>query len=252
MASASAELLGRYEGAMSGQACLVTGAGSGIGRSVALAFARSGADVCVLGRRPGPLEDTAAMIEQAGRRALAIATDVEDPERVAAATTLAAESLGPIRVAVANAGVNAWADIQDLQPGVFRQALATNVEGVANLARAVIPQMVQASRGKLVIIASDNGRRAEAGGGGYVASKFAAVGLGLSLSRELIGRGVAVHIIEPGCVDTPWYADDVDAPRTRMLQPDDVALACLFVATLPPHILVEELMLLPRDLEPAG
>src|SRR5262244_582230 len=233
MASASAELLGRYEGAMSGQACLVTGAGSGIGRSVALAFARSGADVCVLGRRPGPLEETAAMIEQ-----------------VEAATVQAARSLGPVRVAVANAGVNAWADIQDLQPDVFRQALATNVEGVANLARAVLPQMVQASRGKLVIIASDNGRRAEAGGGGYVASKFAAVGLGLSLSRELIGRGVAVHIIEPGCVDTPWYADDVEAPRTRMLQPDDVALACLFVATLPPHILVEELMLLPRDLEP--
>src|SRR5262249_50257790 len=147
---------------------------------------------------------------------------------------------------------NAWADIQGLQPGVFRQALATNVEGVANLARAVIPQMVQAGRGKLVIIASDNGRPAEAGGSGFGAPQFAGVGVGRSLFRELLGRGVAVHIIEPGCVDTPWYADDEDAPRARMLQPEDVALACLFVATLPPHVLVEELMLLPRDLEPAG
>src|SRR5215472_12847115 len=103
MALASTELLGRYQGAMSGQACLVTGGGSGIGRSIAVAFARSGADVCVLGRRPGPLEETTTMIEQAGQRALAIATDVADPERVEAAATLAVESLGPIRVAVANA-----------------------------------------------------------------------------------------------------------------------------------------------------
>lgn len=247
----SADLLGRYEGAMSGQACLVTGAGSGIGRAVARAFARSGADIGLVGRQLKPLEETAEAVQQMGRRALVLPVDVRDLEDVHAATGQAVASLGPIAAAVAGAGVNAWADLQHLEPQLLRNALITNVEGVANVARAVVPEMVQRGQGKLLIVASDNGRRPEAGGSGYVASKFAAVGLGLSLSRELMHTGVNVHIIEPGSVDTPWYQDDEEAPREKMLRPDDVALACLFLATLPPHIVLEELMLLPRDLEPA-
>lgn len=119
------------------------------------------------------------------------------------------------------------------------------------MVRAVVSRVVQTGQGKLLIVASDNGRRPEAGRSGYVASKFAAVGLGLSLSQELMHAGVNVHIIEPGSVDTPWYQGEEDAPREKMLRPEDVALACLFLATLPPHIILEELMLLPRDLEPA-
>ena len=84
------------------------------------------------------------------------------------------------------------------------------------------------------MIASDNGRRAEAEGAGYVASKFGAVGLALSLSQELYGSGVGVHVIEPGCVDTEWYGNDEgEVPRDRMLSADDVAYLALFLATLP-------------------
>jgi sugar/nucleoside kinase (ribokinase family) len=101
---------------------------------------------------------------------------------------------------------------------------ATNVEGVANLARAVVPGMRRRGAGKFLVVASDNGRRAEAEGAGCVASKFGAVGLALSLSQELYGSGVGVHVIEPGCVDTEWYgADETDVPRDRMLAADDVA-----------------------------
>jgi NADP-dependent 3-hydroxy acid dehydrogenase YdfG len=112
----------------------------------------------------------------------------------------------------------------------------------------VVPAMVKRGGGKLIVIASDNGRVPEAEGSGYVASKFGSVGFALSLSRELYRTGVSVHILEPGCVDTEWYEDDDDAPRDRMLSADDVAHLILFLAKLPAHMVLEELMVLPRGL----
>jgi NADP-dependent 3-hydroxy acid dehydrogenase YdfG len=165
-----------------------------------------------------------------------------------AAVARAAEALGPADIVVAAAGVNAWADVADLDPAVLRTALATNVEGVANVVRAALPPMRAAGAGKVIVIASDNGRRAEAGGAGYVASKFGAVGLALSISAELHAAGISVHVVEPGCVNTPWYPPEEGAPRERMLGADDVALAVLFLATLPAHIVLEEMLILPRDL----
>jgi 3-oxoacyl-[acyl-carrier protein] reductase len=240
--------LARYAGALDGTVALVTGAGSGIGRAVSVAFARAGADVALLGRREQLIVETARRVEAAGGRALPMSADVADPSSVVAAVERTERELGPLAIAVANAGVNAWADLEELDAEVLRSALATNVEGVANVARAVVPSMRERRSGKILVVASDNGRRAEAGGSGYVASKFAAVGLSLALSQELLREGIGVHVIEPGCVDTEWYPPEEDVPRERMLRADDVALIALFLATLPPHIVLDEIMLLPRDL----
>jgi 3-oxoacyl-[acyl-carrier protein] reductase len=238
----------RYAGSLRGSVALVTGAGSGIGRAVAVALARAGADVGLAGRRVDALEATALAVREAGSRALELPCDVTDPEAVNSAVERTAEDLGPVGIAVANAGVNAWADLDDLTPEMLRSALATNVEGVANVARAVVPGMRERGAGKLIVVASDNGRRPEPGGEGYVASKFAAVGFALSLSQELYGSGVSVHVLEPGSVDTEWYPPDEDAPRERMLRAEDVALVALFLATLPAHVVLEEVMLVPRGL----
>lgn len=243
------DLIGRFDGTLEREVALVTGAGSGIGRACAAALARAGADVALMGRRETPLDDTATLVEDVGRRAVVIAADVTDHSQVDAAVVQAEEMLGPIGVALANAGVNAWGDLDTLPPETLRAALATNVEGVANLARAVVPGMRRRGTGKFVVIASDNGRRAEAGGAGYVASKFGAVGLTLSLSQELYGSGVGVHVVEPGCVDTAWYgAEEADVPRERMLTADDVAYLVVFLATLPNDIVLEESLLVPRGL----
>jgi NADP-dependent 3-hydroxy acid dehydrogenase YdfG len=244
----SNDLLARYHGSLAGHVALVTGAGSGIGRAAALALAAAGADVALVGRRRAPLDEVAAAVAAIGRRAVACPADVADAAAMEAAVARAVEVLGPADVVVVAAGVNAWADIAELEPAVLRAALATNVEGVANTVRATLPAMRAAGAGTIVVVASDNGRRAEAGGGGYVASKFGAVGLALSLSAELHAAGIAVRLVEPGCVDTPWYPPEEEAPRQRMLAPDDVALAILFLATLPAHIVLEELLILPRDL----
>lgn len=238
----------RYAGSLTDRVGFVTGAGTGIGRAVALALARAGCDVALTGRRPDPLTDTVSMVEAHGRRALALPGDVADPKTVSDAVACTASELGRVSIAVANAGVDAWGELDQLTPEMLRSALATNVEGVANVARAVVPDMRERGEGKLIVVASDNGRRAEAGGGAYVASKFGAVGLALSLSQELYGSGVSVHVIEPGCVDTEWYPSDEEAPRERMLRAGDVALAALFLATLPPNVICEEILLLPRGL----
>jgi NAD(P)-dependent dehydrogenase (short-subunit alcohol dehydrogenase family) len=243
------DLIARFEGSLEGQVAVVTGAGSGIGRACAEAFARCGADVALMGRREPALEETAGLVEAAGRRALVLTADVGDATAVLDAVTRADSELGAASVAVANAGVNAWGELDELTPAMLREALATNVEGVANLARAVVPGMRERGAGKLLVVASDNGRRAEPGGGGYVASKFAAVGLTLSLSQELYAAGIGVHVLEPGCVDTDWYgADEDDVPRDKMLRADDVAYLAVVLATLPPSIVLEEALLLPRGL----
>jgi NADP-dependent 3-hydroxy acid dehydrogenase YdfG len=240
--------LARFAGALDRCTATVTGAGSGIGRAVAVAFAAAGANVALLGRRRAALAVTASRVEAAGRRALVLPTDVTGRSALAAAVAAVERDLGPADLVVAAAGVNAWGRLEELPPGALRAALATNLEAVADLARLVIPGMRARGRGKLIVIASDNGRRPEAEGSAYVASKFGVVGFALSLSRELYGTGVGVHVIEPGCVDTEWYPPEENAPRNRMLRPEDVALVAMFLATLPARMVLEEVELLPRGL----
>jgi 3-oxoacyl-[acyl-carrier protein] reductase len=241
-------LLARFEGSLSGRSAIVSGAGSGIGRAVSVAFARAGADVALIGRRPERLEETADHVRAAGRSAVVLTADAADDGELRRAVASAADAIGPASIAVANAGVNGWGEIEEQTPQMLRSALAVNVEGVANLIRATVPAMRERGSGKIVVVSSDNGRRAEAGGSAYVASKFGAVGLSLSIAQELYADGIGVHVIEPGCVDTEWYPPDEDAPRDRMLSADEVAYVALFLATLPPSIVLEEVMMLPRAL----
>jgi 3-oxoacyl-[acyl-carrier protein] reductase len=241
-------LLARFEGSLSGRSAIVSGAGSGIGRAVSVAFARAGADVALIGRRPERLEETADHVRAAGRSAVVLTADAADDGELRRAVASAADAIGPASIAVANAGVNGWGEIEEQTPQMLRSALAVNVEGVANLIRATVPAMRERGSGKIVVVSSDNGRRAEAGGSAYVASKFGAVGLSLSIAQELYADGIGVHVIEPGCVDTEWYPPEEDAPRDRMLSADEVAYVALFLATLPPSIVLEEVMMLPRAL----
>ncbi len=164
------ELIGRFAGSLDGEVVVVTGAGSGIGRACAESFARCGADVALIGRRADALGQTAGLVAAAGRRALVTPADVGDADHLADAIARVNAELGVVSVAVANAGVNAWGELVELTPNALRRALVTNVEGVANLARAVVPAMRSHGAGKLLVVASDNGRRAEPGGSGYVAS----------------------------------------------------------------------------------
>jgi 3-oxoacyl-[acyl-carrier protein] reductase len=243
-----AQLLSRFDGVLQDRSAVVTGAGSGIGRAVSIAFARAGADVALMGRRQERLEETANEVRAAGRNAVVLPIDVRDDHAVRDAVASSSEAIGPADIAVANAGANGWGDVDEQTASLLRDALAVNIEGVANLVRATVPAMRERGFGKVIVVASDNGRRPEAGGSAYVASKFGAVGLSLSVAQELYASGIGVHVLEPGCVDTDWYPPGEDAPRDRMLSADDVAYVALFLASLPSSIVVEEVMMLPRGL----
>jgi 3-oxoacyl-[acyl-carrier protein] reductase len=245
---AIAQLLSRFDGVLQDRSAVVTGAGSGIGRAVSIAFARAGADVALMGRRQERLEETANEVRAAGRNAVVLPIDVRDDHAVRDAVASSSEAIGPADIAVANAGANGWGDVDEQTASLLRDALAVNIEGVANLVRATVPAMRERGFGKVIVVASDNGRRPEAGGSAYVASKFGAVGLSLSVAQELYASGIGVHVLEPGCVDTDWYPPGEDAPRDRMLSADDVAYVALFLASLPSSIVVEEVMMLPRGL----
>jgi NAD(P)-dependent dehydrogenase (short-subunit alcohol dehydrogenase family) len=204
----ASESIDRYAGTLAGRTALVTGAGTGIGRACAIAFGRSGADVALLGRREEPLRRTAEAIEGLGRKTSVLPCDVRDPGAVDAAVARATQELGPVTIAVANAGANAWADLEDLAAETLR-ALSTNVGGRERGSRRRAGACASEGR-RFHRVASDNGRRPSGGGG---TSHRSRAGAGALLCRAA-SAGVSVHVVEPDA-STRWYPSDEDAPRTR-------------------------------------
>jgi NAD(P)-dependent dehydrogenase (short-subunit alcohol dehydrogenase family) len=164
---------------------------------VSIAFARPGADVALVVAAGSPSRRLRRAWRRPDRKAVVLPVDVREDDAVRTAVAATGEQIGPASIAVANAGTNGWAEIEEQTTDLVRNALEVNVEGVANLIRATVPSMRERRFGKVLVVSSDNGRRPEAGGSAYVASKFGAVGLSLSIAQELYADGVGVHVIEP-------------------------------------------------------
>jgi NAD(P)-dependent dehydrogenase (short-subunit alcohol dehydrogenase family) len=184
---------------------LVTGAGSGIGRAVALAFAAEGAQVVVAGRRREPLDGTAALIEEAGGKALALTADVSRAADVQAVVAAAVDHFGSLDVAVNNAGVfRGGQPLADLSESDWTEQLAINVTGVFHALQAEVRQMrSQPSGGAIVNIASVFGVHARhPGATAYAAGKAAVSVLTRGAARDHIGDGVRINAVSPGPVET--------------------------------------------------
>jgi 3-oxoacyl-[acyl-carrier protein] reductase len=206
---------------------VVTGAGRGIGRAVALEFARRGVDVALVGRTEAPLRDCAREAERAGVRALVAQADVASPGDVdrAAAAVLA---LGVPRVVVNNAGIaGRRAHVEQLAVDEWDAVLGANLRGVFLVTRAFLPAMRAAGRGRIVTIASISATLGTAGLAAYCASKWGAVGFSKALAEELRGSGLQALTVLPGTVDTPMAAVGGFAPQ---MTPDDVARLVAFAA----------------------
>lgn len=234
-------------GALAGRRAWVTGAGSGIGRATAVLLAAEGARVALTGRRRAPLEETAALI---GPSAVVVTADLTDPGEVEAARDAVLAGFGGLDLVVSNAGANApnrsWSAIDAATATMILEA---NLKAPFLVARAVLPAL-RASRGMIVHVASWAGRFVGAlPGPAYTAAKHGLVALSHSLNLEACRDGVRSCVIEPGEVDTP-ILDRRPIPlpadvRARMLKPEDVAQAILFVATRPPHVCINEILLSP-------
>ncbi len=182
---------------------LVTGASSGIGHDVALAFGEQGARVAVLARRRSQLEELAKTINKKGGKALAIDCDVTDRARVFSAVEQVKESFGKIDILINSAGVLIPDTVEEMRPEDLEKMMTVNLFGAVNATQAVLPLMRQAKGGNIVNISSLAGRRGMSPLGGYCATKFALVGLTEALRVELFNTGIKVSLVMPGVIDTP-------------------------------------------------
>jgi 3-oxoacyl-[acyl-carrier protein] reductase len=188
---------------LDGRVAVITGAGRGIGRGIATAYARTGATVVLAARTEDELHEVAAEIEAADGRALAVPTDVTHPGQVDALFARVADELGGTDLLVANAGGTfGGGPVETSDLDEWRATFTLNVDGVFLCARAAIPQLRARGGGKIIVMGSGAGRRAGPGWGSYASAKAAVAMLVRVLALELRGDQIAVNEIVPGPVRT--------------------------------------------------
>ena len=229
---------------------LVTGAGSGIGRSTAVGLAKLGFRVALVGRDPEKLEGTRKLVGASDT--LVEPCDVADRAGVAAmAGRVLAGFGGSIEVLICNAGTNVRdRSLEKLSTDDWDTMIDTNLTGAFNLVHSFLPAMRARRQGLIVQVCSIAGLRASLlGGVGYSASKFGQAALGIGIGREEGPRGIRSSVIYPGEVNTPILdARPVPVPQERkdaILQPEDVADAVCFLVQLPPRANIPELVIKP-------
>ena len=225
---------------------VVTGAGSGVGRAVALRFAGAGWNVALIGRRLEALTETAALGAAADRMGV-FPCDVSSWESVAAMGTAVLGKFGEVDVLVNGAGTNVpRRSFELLSLDDWHQVLATNLHGAYYCVRAFLPGMRQRRTGTIVNINSDVGKMArDLAGVAYVSSKFALTGLTQQINAEQRGHGVRACSIFPRDVNTPLLDKRPQPPspevRAAMLQPEDIAECVWLAATLPARAVLDEI-----------
>ena len=244
-------------GALTGRAALIFGASSGIGRATAELFAREGAALAVAARSADALHTLCQTLAQAGAAALELPTDISQRAQVDRAVAHAMAELGDLDLVVNSAGTNIPnRRMAELRQSDWDHLLATNLTGAFNTTHAVLPHLRQRGGGLIVQIASVSGRWGDASGPAYQAAKAGVIGLCQGTMFEERHAGIRVSAVLPGLVDTPILLKRAQPPSRdvldRALRPEDVARACLFLATLPPHSYVPELIILPGRLQTIG
>jgi len=222
------------------QKAVVTGAGRGIGRAIALALASEGADVAILELDEAGAKETAALVEKSGRSALAFAVDVSDFSQVEETVNKILDLWGGLNIVVNNAGITRDALLIRMSEEDWDQVLAVNLKGAFNLSRAAVRSMMKKRSGCVINIASIIGLMGNAGQINYAASKGGLIALTKSLAKESAARGIRVNAIAPGFIATEMTGKIPEKIREEMIKaiplgrmgtPEDVAGAVLFLAS---------------------
>jgi len=210
---------------------LVTGAGRGIGRAVALALAREGARLTVVSRTAAELDSLVGEIEATGARGIAFAGDLRSATACDGAVAAAVDCFGGLQILVNNAGVGALANVQDASDESWEDVIGTNLTAVFRLTRAAIPHLAHRG-GQIVMISSLAGKNPIAGMAAYCASKAALDHFAACLMLEVRQRGIRVTTIAPGSVDTSFSGAPRPPETDWMLSAEDVAQAVVDVTRL--------------------
>ena len=222
-----------------GQAALITGAGRGIGKTIALKLAVSGADTILVDMSP-EMDDVRKEIEGMNRKCLTFQVDVTDLEAIYAMVNNIIEELGEIHILVNNAGITQDNLFMRMKPEQWSKVIDVNLNGVFNVTKAVIRSMVKQRYGKIINISSVVGFSGNPGQVNYSSTKSALVGFTKSLAREVGTRGVTVNAVAPGFIDTAMThalnesqqeAILKQIPLGRMGDAGDIANAVAFLAS---------------------
>jgi NAD(P)-dependent dehydrogenase (short-subunit alcohol dehydrogenase family) len=229
-----------------GKVVLVTGAGSGIGRATALAFAREGARLAVADVSSARADAVVAEAKAVGALALAVPCDVSKPGDCARAVRDAEAALGPLDILVNNAGIGASGTVLTTDEATWDRLVAVNVKGTYLMSKAALAVMIPRRKGVIVNAGSIAGIRAVADRAAYVTTKFAVVGLTKAMALDHVKDGIRVNAVCPGTTLTPWIderlreAPDPKAamatlvarqPMGRLGTAEEMAAAYLFLAS---------------------
>ncbi|GAB4149332.1 MAG: SDR family NAD(P)-dependent oxidoreductase [Cyanobacteria bacterium J069] len=240
------------------QIVLITGASSGIGASCARFFADAGARLILAARRRERLEALATELkDKFGTETLLLQLDVGDRSAVEATLTALPEAWAAVDILINNAGLSRGldklheGDIQD-----WEEMIDTNLKGLLYVTRAILPGMVQRGRGQVINLGSIAGHQTYPGGNVYCATKAAVKSLTECLKLDLLGTPVRISSVDPGMVETEFsevrfHGDGDRAQKVYQgltpLTPDDIADVVLYCATRPPHVNINDVVLMPVD-----
>jgi NAD(P)-dependent dehydrogenase (short-subunit alcohol dehydrogenase family) len=220
---------------------IVTGAAQGIGRSIALGFAREGANVVIADVNEESARTVKNEIEAGGGRALAIRTDVSNEISVHAMAKASLAELGRVDILVNNAGIFPTSSVEEMSEEDWDRVIGTNLVGAFLCTKAVVPKFLEQGSGRIISLTSGRAFQGAKNGAHYAASKAGIIGFSKSLALELAPHGITVNVICPGITDTAqprghqteeeMYAQGQRIPLGRIGQPEDLVGPAVFLAS---------------------
>ena len=226
---------------LEGRVAIVSGAGQGIGRALALGFAREGAWVVIAEIDEGNALRIESELQASRLRGLAIPTDVSREASVNAMAQRCVDEFGTIDILVNNAGIYPVSTVEEMAEEQWDRVIGTNLVGAFLCSRAVVPEMLRRRRGRIINVSSGRGFQGAANGAHYAATKAGLIGFTKALALELAPHGITVNALCPGITDTAQprghrteeelYARAKDIPLGRIGQPEDHVEPAVFLAS---------------------
>ncbi|ALC86468.1 3-ketoacyl-ACP reductase [Bacillus sp. FJAT-22090] len=227
---------------LSGKNAIITGAGRGIGRAIALALAAEGVNVGLLAQSEATLENVAKEVEALGVKATFATADVSSNDEVTQAIELLTSELGQVDILINNAGIAKFGNFLDLEVSEWEKIIQVNLMGVYYVTRAVLPGMIEQKSGDIINISSSAGQKGAPLTSAYSASKFGVFGITESLAMEVRKHNIRVTALAPSTVATDLALENklTDGNPDRVMQPEDIAEFIVAQLKLNKRIFIKE------------